>query len=207
VRREFRERFCAALEAMLRGGELELPADLATAEALRIVAQARRRKWNVRLEAPYRHGEGVAIYLARYLKGGPLKNRRLVGFDGETVTFRYGEFREADASGRPKEKTLRLTVSEFLGRWLCHVPPPGLKMVRSYGLYAPRSREALERARAAIEPSPDWTAAHRRLEARRDGGPAPSRCPKCGRALVVRRTPRISAISLRAPPLPGGMPA
>lgn len=207
VRHEFRERFCAALEALLRGGELELPADLSLAEALRIVAQARRRKWNVRLEAPYRHGEGVAIYLARYLKGGPIKNRRLVGVDDQTVTFRYGDFRQADASGRPKEKTLRLTVSEFLRRWLCHVPPPGMKMVRSYGLYAPRRREALEQARAAIEPSPEWTAAHRRLDARHDGAPVRLRCPVCGRPLIVQRTPKIFAIPLRAPPLPRGVPA
>lgn len=45
---------------------------------------------------------GVAVYLARYLKGGPLKNHRLVGFDGESVSFRYGDFREADAAGKPK---------------------------------------------------------------------------------------------------------
>ena len=187
VRHVFRQRFCDALEAALRSGRLELPGDLPLAEALRIVSKARRRKWNVRLEAPYRHGEGVAVYLARYLKGGPIKNSRLVGFDGGEVVFRYGDFRQADATGRPKAKVMRLTVDEFLARLLQHVPPPGMKMVRSYGLYAPRSRELLERARSAIEPRPEWVEARQRIGRRHGGHRAPRGpcCPVCGRALEV----------------------
>jgi len=156
-------------------------------EALRIVAKARRKKWNVRLEAPYRHGEGVAVYLARYLKGGPLKNSRLVGFDGESVSFRYGDFRDTDAAGKPTTKVMRLSITELLGRLLLHVPPPGMKMVRSYGLYAPRCREALEAAHAVIEPSPEWREARRRIDRRHGAQRAPQgpRCPVCGLALVL----------------------
>jgi hypothetical protein len=187
VRHVFRRRVCDALEELLRERKLDLPADLSTAEALRIVARARRKKWNVRLEAPYRHGEGVAVYLARYLQGGPLKNRRLVGFDGESVAFRYGDFREADGAGRPKTKVMRLPVAEFLHRLLVHVPPPGMKVVRCYGLYAPRCREALERAREQIEPSPEWQEARRRID-RRHAPERPAqgpKCPVCGLELIV----------------------
>ena len=35
----------------------------------------------------YAHGAGVVTYLARYLRGGPLKNARLVAYDGDCVTF------------------------------------------------------------------------------------------------------------------------
>lgn len=195
VRHVFRQRFSDALEELLRGGELELPDDLSLEEALRIVAKARRNKWNVRLEAPYRHGEGVAVYLARYLKGGPIKNHRLVDFDGREVTFRYGDFREADAGGKPRSKTMRLSVAEFLGRLLLHVPPPGMKTVRSYGLYAPKSREELERARAGIEPSPEWTEARRRLDRRHTGPSAHQpRCPVCGLAMVVLTEAPVSGV-------------
>ncbi len=201
VRHVFRGRFCDALEAKLRAGEMDLPDDLSLSEALRIVAKARRRKWNVRVEAPYRHGEGVATYLARYLKGGPIKNHRLVDFDGETVSFRYGDFREADASGKPKSKILRLSVEEFLRRLLLHVPPPGMKMVRSYGLYAHTSRDELEQARAQIVPSPEWLAARRRFEKARQKRPShqPS-CPICGLTLVVVTEPPDRAG--RSPPQP-----
>jgi hypothetical protein len=203
VRHVFRQRFCEALEALLRDGKLELPEDLSVPEARRIVAKARRKKWNVRLEAPYRHGEGVAVYLARYLKGGPLKNRRLVGFDGESVCFRYGDFRDADAAGKPRSKVMRLSTREFLGRLLLHVPPPGMKMVRSYGLYAPRCREALEAAHAVIEPSPEWRQARRRLDRRHGPARAPQgpRCPVCGLALVVVGESTASGIPPPAPTL------
>jgi len=191
VRHVFRQRFCDALDAKLRAGEMDLPDDLSLPDALRIVAKARRRKWNVRVEAPYRHGEGVATYLARYLKGGPIKNHRLVDFDGESVAFRYGDFREADASGKPKKmKILRLSVNEFLRRLLLHVPPPGMKMVRSYGLYAHTSRDELEQARSQIVPSAEWLEARRRFETSRQQKPSHQpACPICGLTLVVVTEP------------------
>ncbi len=186
VRHVFRQRFCDALEAKLRAGELDLPEDLSLEKALRIVAKARRRKWNVRVEAPYRHGDGVATYLARYLKGGPIKNHRLVSFDGESVRFRYGDFREADASGKPKWKVLELSVEEFLRRLILHIPLPGMKMVRSYGLYAHTCRDQLEQARGQIEPSEEWLAARERFERAAEKRRADQpRCPICGLALVV----------------------
>ena len=181
VRHVFRQRFCDALEAKLRAGELDLPEDLSLEKALRIVAKARRRKWNVRVEAPYRHGDGVATYLARYLKGGPIKNHRLVSFDGESVRFRYGDFREADASGKPKWKVLELSVEEFLRRLILHIPLPGMKMVRSYGLYAHTCRDQLEQARGQIEPSEEWLAARERFERAAEKRRADQpRCPICG---------------------------
>jgi len=186
VRHVFRQRFCDALEAKLRAGEMDLPDDLSLAEALRIVAKSRRRKWNVRVEAPYRHGEGVAVYLARYLKGGPIKNHRLVAYDGEHVSFRYGDFRETDAAGKPKSKVLRLTVEEFLSRLALHIPPPGMKMVRSYGLYAHTSRDELELAREQIEPSPEWKEARQRFETSNRQRPSRQpKCPVCGEQLIV----------------------
>ena len=38
---------------------------------------------------------------------------------------------------------MTLPIAEFIGRYLLHVPAPGTRVVRSYGLYAPTKREAL----------------------------------------------------------------
>jgi putative transposase len=54
--------------------------------------------WNVRIMERYRHGAGVMTYLARYLRGGPLKNARLVAYDGACVTFTY-RARQEEADG------------------------------------------------------------------------------------------------------------
>jgi hypothetical protein len=42
----------------------------------------KKTKWHVRIMERYRHGAGVVTSLARSLRGGPLKNARLVAFDG-----------------------------------------------------------------------------------------------------------------------------
>ena len=42
----------------------------------------REVKWNVHIRERYAHGEGVAHYLARYLRGGPIGNSRLLPAPG-----------------------------------------------------------------------------------------------------------------------------
>ena len=79
-----------------------------------------------------------------------------------------------------------MPLTAFIQRYLLHVPPPRTRVVRSYGLYAPTQREALERCRvqlgqgAVVVPSElTWqTACSTRGEAH------PERCPICGRELV-----------------------
>jgi hypothetical protein len=43
----------------------------------------RKSRWNVHIMERYRHGAGVVTYPARYLRGGPLKNARLVARNGD----------------------------------------------------------------------------------------------------------------------------
>jgi hypothetical protein len=45
------------------------------------------RAWHVRIEPPYAHGRGLVVYLARYLRGGPIKNHRLLACAGGRVRF------------------------------------------------------------------------------------------------------------------------
>jgi hypothetical protein len=140
-------------------------------------------KWHVRIEPPYASGNGLVIYLARYLRGGPIKNHRLVAFTGTDVCFRYRQYRRHQP---PKWQSMTLPVDEFFGRLFQHVPVTGLHMVRAYGLYNRSERAALERCRAqlyprGLQPLPQATEA-----------PAePERCPRCGAPLtvMVSRTP------------------
>jgi Putative transposase/Transposase zinc-binding domain len=146
----------------------------------------RKTKWHVRIMERYRHGAGVVTYLARYLRGGPIKNARLVAYDGERVTLLH-RARQAEAdSGNPSPQRMTLPIAAFLQRWLLHVPGPQTRVVRSYGLYHPSKAAALAVCRVALGQPPveapaclDWqTVCAQRGEAH------PERCPTCGQLLV-----------------------
>jgi hypothetical protein len=146
----------------------------------------RQTKWNVRVMERYRHGAGVVTYLARYLRGGPIKNARLMAWDGERVTFSYRPRSEETDGGEPAPQRMTLPVADFLQRWLLHVPMPQTRVVRSYGLYHPSHAAALAVCRAELGQPPleapaalDWqTVCAQRGEAH------PERCPTCGQLLV-----------------------
>src|SRR5207247_8735974 len=90
-----------------------------------------KTKWNVRIMERYRHGAGVVTYLARYLRGGPIKNARLVAYDGARVTFTYRARPEEADGGRASPQRMTLSVADFLQRWLLHVPVPRTRVVLS----------------------------------------------------------------------------
>jgi hypothetical protein len=146
----------------------------------------RKTKWNVHIRERYRHGVGMVTYLARYLRGGPLKNARLVAWDGARVTFTCRPRQEeADGTGASAQR-LTLAVADFVQRWLLHVPVPQTRVVRSYGLYHPTPAAALAVCRAALGQPPvevpavlDW-----QTVCAQRGDLHPERCPTCGQLLV-----------------------
>ena len=99
---------------------------------------------------------------------------------------------------------MTLPVEEFIRRYLLHVPTPGSRVVRAYGLYAPTKGEALAVCREQVGQGPvstpvalDWQTARSQ-----QGMEHPERCPVCGQRLVcLGLTPR-----LRIPP-PAQAPA
>jgi hypothetical protein len=146
----------------------------------------RKTKWNVQIMERYPHGAGVVTYLAHYLRGGPIKNARLVAWDGERVTLRCRARQEEADGGSPAMQGLTLSVADFLQRWLLHVPVPQTRVVRSHGLYHPTQAKALAVCRTVLGQPPvetpvplTWqTVWAPRGEAR------PERCPTCGQLLV-----------------------
>jgi Putative transposase/Transposase zinc-binding domain len=197
----FRGKLLAAVRRAVRQGQVQLPAGRRPQRWENQLNKLGRAKWNVHIQERYPHGAGVLTYLARYLRGGPLANRRLVSCAQGEVTFRYrvnGEAADGLRSG-----LLTLSVADFIGRYLRHVPAPGTRVVRAYGLYAPTQGEALTVARMQLGQEPvaapvvlDWqTACSQR------GAEHPECCPICGQRLVCRGMiprPRM-APSARAP--------
>lgn len=196
VRALFRGKVLGAIERLWLTGQLSAPPHLDKDGVRRVLVEAARQQWNMRIAERYPHGRGVMKYLARYVRGGPIKDHRFVSFDGQQVTFRYGNHRALDVQGKPSQTELTLTVEEFLRRWSEHVPLPGVHTVRAWGLYASTQRKRLEQCRSQLpEAETTW---ERPQQANAE--PAPDRarpweqCPVCHQGMVVTQVlPRAGA--------------
>lgn len=181
----FRGKFLAALRQGIERSRLRLPPDMSRERLRSLLNRLGRKKWNVHIRARYAHGEGVAAYLARYLRGGPLKNTQILDSGPQQVRFRYKPHRDEDDAGG-ESITMHLTPEAFLARYLAHIPAPRLQAVRGYGLYGQRQGKRLDCARAALgQPAVEEPRALRVEEflARFRQPPEPAGCPRCGALL------------------------
>jgi hypothetical protein len=185
----FRGKMLAAIRQSFACGKMKLPASMRPQQLLNLLHRLgppAKTKWKVWIMERYRHGAGVVTYLARYLRGGPIQNARLVAWDGHRVTFLY-RARQAEAAGSSSSaQRMTLSVADFLQRWLQHVPVPQTRMVRSYGLYQPTRGAALASCRTHLGQPPvvilaplDW-----QTGCAQRGDAHPERCPTCGQRLV-----------------------
>src|SRR5262249_38030788 len=185
----FRGKLLAAIRQAFARGALVLPEPMRPQQFINLLnrlGHPTKTRWNVRIMERYAHGAGVVMYLARYLRGGPIKNGRLVAYDGARVTFTCRTHHEEAEGARPGIQQMTLPVADFLQRWLLHVPMPQTRGVRSYGLYHPSHAAALALCRAALGQPPvvvpvelDW-----QTVCAQRGDAHPERCPTCGQRLV-----------------------
>lgn len=178
----FRGKYLYGLRGLARGNRLRLPDGWGVVEIERLCREAEHKRWNVYVCERYEDPSAVLNYLGRYLHGGPIGESRLLAFDGETVTFRYKDYRDRGPEG-PREKLMRLGVDEFIRRYLQHVAPTGFHLVRGFGLYRRGGHtEALaRRVREALPVAPELHAA---LAAPQPRDPEPlEACSVCGAAL------------------------
>lgn len=187
VRALFRGKLLDSIRRGIEREELAAPDGERPQQVLNLLNKLGRKKWNVCIRERYAHGNGVLTYLGRYMRGGAISKRRIISSDEEQVRFRYKDYREENASGK-SSKTMALSVNDFVRRVLLHVPEPGHKVVRSYGLYASSRREALDHCRGLLGQKPVEEPKVRSWQECVAGfGEAnPGQCPVCGARLVQR---------------------
>jgi hypothetical protein len=151
-----------------------------------------RKKHHVMVMPRYPHGRGVIAYLARYLKGGCVSDRRLTQRPDGAIQLAYKD----NHCNPPKRQTLVLTAEELIGRVLGHVPPTGQHVIRSYGLFATAKGKDLAAIREQLGELPTETDDELPASPARLPAPHSPCCPVCGARLLTRSIPR----SIRAPP-------
>jgi hypothetical protein len=188
--RLFRRLFLDGLSRAQADGRLGFfgtQAHLAQPEAFSaLLAALRRIEWVVYCKRPFSGPAAVLAYLARYTHRVAISNSRLIASDADGVRFRWKDYR---AKERQRTKVMRLSVDEFIRRFLLHVLPDGFHRIRHYGLFGNGVRQVnLARARALLavvgKPLAD---AHEP-----DALIAPSRCCPCcgGRMILIERFAR-----------------
>lgn len=158
-----------AITEAFENGTLTLPPDIAHDKIALdlLMARASKTDWHTYLKPPFGGPEQVLAYLAAYTHRIAISNRRLLAFDGESVTFQYRDYRDGNA-----QKPMHLPATEFLRRFVTHVVPPRFTRVRYYGFLANRDRDAnIARARQLIGSRKLRTAPEPMLDLRR--------CPQC----------------------------
>lgn len=174
--RRFRTLLSNTLREQWLQGHLRIPENiLSDAVALDLLlARASAHEWVVYAKPPFGGPKQVLAYLAGYTHRIAISNRRLVGFDGSSVTFRYRDYRDEN-----RGKTMDLPVDEFLRRFLLHVVPSRFVRIRYYGFLANRVRQrSLERARELLN------ARHPRTLAPVVESSLPV-CPKCQQGHMI----------------------
>ena len=84
-------------------------------------------------------------YLARYVSGVAISDKRLVSCERGQVTFTV---KNRNEHGRLEERTI--SVTDFLSRFLQHVLPSGFTRVRYYGIYSTGNASLREHCRELL---------------------------------------------------------
>jgi len=178
---KFRGKFLAYLRKGFKEDGLVPPSGMSRQQCLNLLNKLGRVRWHAQIEPAYAHADGAYKYLGRYLRRGPISEKRITGYDGKTVTIAYAH------PEKHKERSFRLDGKTFIDRLLSHVPEEGTHLVRSYGLFHPNCRDKLDAARAQLgqppyEPLTDLPNAHE-LVLRMFPDWGANFCPHCGAVL------------------------
>jgi hypothetical protein len=133
-----------------------------------------KRGWNVHCEA-IGSGEFAIKYVARYVFRVAISDDRIIEVSDSHVTISYKKV------GSARKRRLRLTIFEFIRRFLLHVLPAGFVKVRHYGFMSPNSNISIDHLRELVEEANDIVNASADVQL---AEPAPLRCPNC--ALPLR---------------------
>lgn len=171
---KFRGRFMALARMALPQGQMpSIPA---------------KKRWVTFAKPVVQGADKVIEYLGRYVHKTAISNHAIVAADDQSVTFRYTDSRTHH------RHLMKLPASEFLRRFLQHVPPKGFHRVRCFGLLHPRHRQSLRRLQLMLGRAP---VLNETPISGAEASAAPLRCPSCG-ALALMKGRRLDAAECHA---------
>lgn len=92
------------------------PAGISVQQCFNLFNKLGRTKWHADIEPAYEHANGVFKYVGRYIRRGPISEKRILGYDGKNVRIAYAH------PVKHKKPGFNLDVETFIRRILSHVP-------------------------------------------------------------------------------------
>ena len=83
----FRGKYLAGIRKGLESGNLIAPKNQSDQQVINLCNKLGRKDWVVHCVKAYLHGKGVAKYLARYIRGGSIKNSQLYEYDRDAYSI------------------------------------------------------------------------------------------------------------------------
>lgn len=137
LKKKFRCKFEDELIAMFDNGTLKH--DFSDRiKFMQFIRRINKNRWVLHLEPPMNVPTQVIRYIGRYSKRACLSEYKITGMEGETIRFRYKDYKRKDNNNKPIERELELKYWDFFPRLLQHVPLPYFRLVRYYSLYSNR---------------------------------------------------------------------
>ena len=141
----------------------------------------RRHDWVVFCRPCGEGPKNVLAYVARYVFGGPMRGKRILGMEAGRYILQY---RDADSG---QLRTVRLTPHELIRRFLQHTPQRAFHRMRYYGFWARSKRPVLRTLQLRLGPGL-MDAVQRLVSVAEDRREAAVCCPRCGGTQVVLLT-------------------
>lgn len=148
-----------------------------------LIKKAGFKSWNVYAKSPFGSVASVVEYLGRYSHKVAITKHRIISITAHSVTFKYKDY--ADGS---LQKTMTLSIAEFLRRFELHFLPRRYVKIRHYGFlhnHGKTTRLNAVRKTMELQPLPpkiNIPVAVRMLE---QYGSDITSCPKCGHGKLV----------------------
>jgi len=143
----------------------------------------RKFRWRVFINEAMLCCEKTARYCGRYMFRPALAEARIIKYDGKFVTFKFKDYRK-----NLQTSIKKLPVLTLIDRVVQHLPERYASSVRYYGLFAPRCKEKLEKARDLLAKESKKKRRQSKAltwaERRKANGKEPC-CPTCNAPLIL----------------------
>lgn len=138
----FRGKFLALLKQAYCQGQIKFAGEIKLLEQKnnfkQLLDALYSKPWVVFAKKPFKNAGHIVSYLGRYSHRVAIGNSRILGIEGDQVSFKWKDYKD-----RSKQKVMKLSAMEFIRRFLLHILPQGFCKIRYFGIFACRNRKTV----------------------------------------------------------------